>query len=848
MNTEKSSVKSQVFRVSKRILIWLAFIFVTLYLAIWAFSPALARWQVNDQLQSFGLQLTDDSTIRLNPFLLRVSVSDVALIQSELQAVQASIESVELDINTFSLISKELLIEEFTIDGVEINTTITDTALNVAGFSLPQSGEAVESSDNDSSDSQDEVDATSPPEDSQSAPWLVIADKLHLTNIKLLIDNLGNKHQVVIKSLKLTQVKLNELNQKAILDLKAEIDSALLNLSVALEHEQGTGNAQVEFELKDFELNKIAYLIKQQIESISGQLNLSFNQKVSFSSETTDVQIPELALQFDSLDLLVSGVSLNSEMYQASLSDAQINLDQTGQPEVQLDFALESEGTQLKTADTQDLIFGFEQFQLKPANLSLDRALQPTVAIENIVLNGITASQKMAQKIAEQAEQNDQQSSQSPEASETISTSPALATIKQLKLTDLKLAEQHLSLNTIDIQQLVSTLALTANKQLANLVIPNSPSDNQSTEEVAKEASENSPAEDIAVDKEGQEPPFTFSLNQLAISADSQFTFSDASIQPAFSQNVKFEKVEVIDIDSRDHEKQAKFNIQFKTDAYAGGSVSGFILPFTEKMNLEVNSDIKEFSLPQVSPYMKDAMGFEMLSGQFDIDVKLKVNNDIIKGDSQLAMRGLELSSADDVQPDSLADQTALPLNSALGMLKDDQGNLELEIPLTGDVSSPEFGVTGLIAQVTKKAIMSAAESYLIKTFIPYANVLSVASIAGDFILKVRFEDLVFTEQSVEIQSDHMQFMQEFVALLKDKPETQIKACAIAIPADLPGIKPDMEDPNYVEQLKQVSTKRGEAFKAWVVEQGQIESSRLLLCQPQIDQDENAKPRIQFEA
>ena len=841
MNTENSSKKVTISKALKRIATWLILIFLTLYLTIWALSPALSRWQINDQLMNFGLQLTDESTIRLNPFLLRLSISDLALIKPEHHQVEASIKSVELDIDTLSLISKELLIEEFTVDGIELSATLTEKTLNVAGFTIPQEPRQTESEEGDASstknNSTEKRDSAA-----QEKSWLLLADRFQLTNISLLLDNQGNQHRVTIESLSLSELVLDNKNQQAKLELKGIVDSAPIGLNVVLENQPDSGNAEISLTLEKFELSKIGYLIKQQVEQISGQFSLSLNQSISFTPKATTIQMPNLDLQLDSLQATTSGLTLNSNMYKTSLNDMQIDLDSNYQPEIKTNFSLESQQTQLKTADTQSLLFSFDVFQLEPANISLNKDFAPTLKIGKVILKDLITSQKVA---LQQTESPDDKG----EAAD-VQQFPPMAKMAKLQFSDLELIEKHLSLNSIEIEKLNGTVALAKNRQLANLVLPGSTNTTppNSSESTVRKNKEQQPTQQETPKEAQPENTITFSLNRFSISEDSLFTFSDASIQPAFLQNVQFKKVELTSIDSRDPQKQTKFDIQFKTDAYAGGEISGFILPFTKKINLEVNSKIREFSLPQISPYMKDAMGFEMLNGQFDIDVAVKINDDIIVGDSRLEMRGLELSSADDYQANSLNDQTAMPLNSALGMLKDDKGNLELEIPLTGDVSQPEFGVTNLIAQVTKKAIMSAAESYLIKTFIPYANVLSVAKIAGEFMLKVRFEDLIFKPQSVEIQPEHTTFMQEFSALLKDKPETQIKVCAIATPADLPGITPNMKDPKYLEQLKAVSSQRAEAFKAWVVQQGKVESSRLLLCHPQVDSGEGAKPRIQFEA
>ncbi|HBY88569.1 MAG TPA: hypothetical protein DEO86_22180, partial [Colwellia sp.] len=101
-----------------------------------------------------------------------------------------------------------------------------------------------------------------------------------------------------------------------------------------------------------------------------------------------------------------------------------------------------------------------------------------------------------------------------------------------------------------------------------------------------------------------------------------------------------------------------------------------------------------------------------------------------------------------------LIDQGALPLNMAMGMLKDGDGNVELDVPLSGSISDPNFGLSSIVTLITKKAIMSATQDYLMTTFVPYANIVSIAITAGEFALKLRFDDLEYQVKQVE-PDDH---------------------------------------------------------------------------------------------
>ena len=153
----------------------------------------------------------------------------------------------------------------------------------------------------------------------------------------------------------------------------------------------------------------------------------------------------------------------------------------------------------------------------------------------------------------------------------------------------------------------------------------------------------------------------------------------------------------------------------------------------------------------------------------------------------------------------------------------------------------------GFVTLMVKQATMSAAKEYLITTFVPYANVVTVAMSAGDYLLKVRFNDLTFPVKETQLTAEHTEFLTQFSALMTDKPETQLTLCAIATPEDINRpLGVEITDKSDIKKLADFSAQRLETFKEYMVKEKEIASSRLLLCSPKIDSSIGAQPRITF--
>ena len=70
---ETSKKKLPLSRYLKRFTVWFTLSIISLLLLIWLLSPVLVRWQANQQLAVYNKQISENSSIRLNPFLLQVS-------------------------------------------------------------------------------------------------------------------------------------------------------------------------------------------------------------------------------------------------------------------------------------------------------------------------------------------------------------------------------------------------------------------------------------------------------------------------------------------------------------------------------------------------------------------------------------------------------------------------------------------------------------------------------------------------------------------------------------------------------------------------------------------------------
>jgi hypothetical protein len=474
--------------------------------------------------------------------------------------------------------------------------------------------------------------------------------------------------------------------------------------------------------------------------------------------------------------------------------------------------------TDIKATNAQNphlILASSQKLNVDGISITTPQAL-PTITLDSINIHQMTLSHDIESEI------------------------PALTQFSQLTISNVVASEQSVDIDIITLSDLIVDAQVNSEKVMTSLVPISS---------MNKEKPAETPVDDEEKIENITSSKFHISLNDFHLTNDAKIIFKDQSVQPVFLQELTVEKLQLKQINSREPETEALLFIQGKNNKYAHFNFNGLLKPFIEKPYYALKGDFKEVSLPAVSSYVKESLNHEIKSGQLDFAIDTQLTGNNISGDANILLRGIDFTAANDHEANSLKDQTAIPFSVALGMLKDSQGNVDLSLPLSGNTSDPSFGLTGFATLLVKQATMMAAKDYLMTTFVPYANVVSIAMSAGEMLLKVRFNDLAFSPKQVELSESHQIFLKEFSSLMQDKPDTQITLCPISTPADaglLVGKK--IIDKEIINELNKLSLQRVDNFKQHVIDKYQIASSRLLVCTPQIDSTKNAQPRITFSS
>ncbi len=835
-------------RIALATLKYTALVVFAIYFLVWISSPFVSSHFISNALAKHDLQLQADSHIRYNPFKTQISISNFGINKQDKTVFALS--AGELEIDLYRLFNKNLHIDTLILSGLQIDISKDlEETIEVAGFILPKEGEETGVEKASSEEDKKNTDA------SFTLPFTITSDKIVFEDHTFNIDNAGKKADAKIQSLTIPPININTNGYAISAQFQASVIGGDIQALIELSTQEKKSRINAEITANALSLNRLKKHLPATLKELQGEIDLSLKANIdidestiSFTNNIANIAIRDILASLDDQTVNLNTASIDIPNFDFKIEGGQLNTLAVSLSQNLTGLSVSKRNTE----DTLDQLLSVDTFALNGVKINADEAIEKSLKLsfDSITSTNIKGSTRFFKE---------------------DKALPPLVVLENLKAEDISATPNSTTIEKLHISGIKNTVKIDKNKNLVTLVAfndelsappqedntetPNNNAPETISETTSETTSEQEANTDISTastenSTENSTPKeaFTFTVSSIVIDGENIIDFSDNSVQPKIEQEVHLDLFTLENL-SNTHNEQSPFKLQGRHSKYGKIDIAGSAAPFSEHVNAKLKGKITELSLANISSYIHDSLGFELTSGQLDTNINVGISESELDGNIKLNIRGLTMSAVDTPSEANLKGKTAMPLNVALGMLKDKKGNIELKVPLSGSVEDPSFGVESFLILVTKKAILSQAKSYLINTFVPYANVVSVAMIAGDFALKLRFEDLIYDASQVDVGDAQHTFSQQFIQLLKDKPDTQIKVCGVATPVDV-GLGKDVKQENVDEetmnQLRAIAKNRAENFKSYVLENGEIASSRLLVCTPQLEFDKDAKPRIKL--
>ncbi len=210
---------------------------------------------------------------------------------------------------------------------------------------------------------------------------------------------------------------------------------------------------------------------------------------------------------------------------------------------------------------------------------------------------------------------------------------------------------------------------------------------------------------------------------------DAEFTYNDHTLPDLFSFPVT--KINVTSENlSMSGENNAKIRAQLPHGGMAFINWKGNIDDWKKNQRLSLN--IRSLHLKDVSPYAVAYLGHPFTEGTFSFTSENIIRNSQLDGKNKIDLYKPEVGKKrKDVDP-----EVKIPLKAALYVLKDKDGKVQFDVPVAGNIDSPEFSYMKIVWKTLGNLLVKVATS-------PYRLVANAFGGNGD-IEFIEFNPLQF--------------------------------------------------------------------------------------------------------
>ena len=182
---------------------------------------------------------------------------------------------------------------------------------------------------------------------------------------------------------------------------------------------------------------------------------------------------------------------------------------------------------------------------------------------------------------------------------------------------------------------------------------------------------------------------FHYYIKDLIIS-NGKADFSDYSLPLNFDTKIHNLNATVNDLSSKN--KVADINLKGVIDKYGLANINATSMLSDFKNKTKVLVKFENLDVTSFSPYSGKFIGQKISDGRLSLDLNYNIKNAQLSSTNNIKIKNLTLG--DDVKS---KDALSLPIGLAIALLEDSDGLIELDVPVTGDMESPSFELSGVI-------------------------------------------------------------------------------------------------------------------------------------------------------
>jgi hypothetical protein len=257
---------------------------------------------------------------------------------------------------------------------------------------------------------------------------------------------------------------------------------------------------------------------------------------------------------------------------------------------------------------------------------------------------------------------------------------------------------------------------------------------------------------------------FPIALGTLALDRAALHVL-DRSIEPNLALDAQEVSGSVQDISSQP-KGPATVDLHGRLGQFSPFSVTGTVDPLSRDISLDLAVSCKNIDLAAFTAYMEKYGGHPLKKGKLLLDLHYGVARRALSATNKIVVADLTLGPKNN-SPDA----THLPVKLGVALLKDRNGNIILDVPISGSLDDPNFRVAPIVWQVILNNLVKAATS-------PFSLLGAIVGGKGE---ELSYVD--FAPGSSVLTPDEQAKIRKLEAALYERPTVNLEIAGAADPS-----------------------------------------------------------------
>ncbi|MGB7630366.1 MAG: DUF748 domain-containing protein, partial [Candidatus Deferrimicrobium sp.] len=205
-------------------------------------------------------------------------------------------------------------------------------------------------------------------------------------------------------------------------------------------------------------------------------------------------------------------------------------------------------------------------------------------------------------------------------------------------------------------------------------------------------------------DKALQTPEVPIRIGTVTLQGG-KVNFSDQYIKPNYSASLVEIGGRVSGLSSEES-LLADIDLRGKLENSAPLEIVGKINPLAKNLFLDLKVDFRDMDLSPLSTYAGRYAGYGIEKGKLTLNLTYHIEKRKLESENKVFLDQFTFGEAVD-SPKA----TKLPVKLAVSLLKDRNGEIRLDLPVTGSLDDPKFSIWGVVWKILGNLLVKAATS-----------------------------------------------------------------------------------------------------------------------------------------